>query len=67
MNKGSNSVLIKHSVLYGNLAFVLIVSRKQKYIVLFDIELPFNFVSEGESMLVCVIFTNFLLISININ
>jgi hypothetical protein len=67
MNKGSNSVLIKHSVLYGNLAFVLIVSRKQKYSVLLYIELPFNLVSEGESMFVCVIFTDVLLISININ
>ena len=67
MNKGSNSVLIKHSVLYGNLAFVLIVSRKQKYSVLLYIELPFNFVSEGESMFVCVIFKDVLLISININ
>jgi hypothetical protein len=67
MNKGSNNVLIKHSVLYGNLAFVLIVSRKQMYSVLLYIKLQFNFVSEGDSMLVCVIFTDVLLISIIIN
>ena len=67
MNKGSNNVLIKHSVLHGNLAFVLTVSRKEKYIVLLDMELPFNFVPEGESMHVCVIFTDVLLISIIIN
>jgi hypothetical protein len=67
MNKGSNSVLIKHRVLHGNLAFVLTVSRKQMYSVLLYIKLQFNFVSEGDSMLVCVIFTDVLLISIIIH
>ena len=49
------------------MALVIAVTRKLECVVLLNIELPFNFVTDAETVVECLILTDALLISTIIN